>query len=156
GTFSVNYTTHPGTALADRDFANTSGTLFFGANQTTATLTVDVLGDTLDEDDETFTVELTGPTNGVTLGTHATATGTILDDDGPPSVSIADVTTPKESGTASFPVTLSAPSGVAVTVSARTTGAGTATGLGTAADYRPTVTNITFNPGETAKTFDVP
>ena len=101
------------------------------------------MGDTLDEGDETFTAALSAPTN-ATLA-HASATGTILDDDGPPSVSIADVTTPKESGTASFPVTLSAPSGVAVTVSARTTGAGTATGIGTAADYRPTVTNITFN-----------
>src|SRR5207248_1466577 len=50
----------------------------------------------------------------------------------------------------------SVPSGLPVTVSARTTGAGTASGIGTAADYRPTVTNITFNPGETAKAFDVP
>ena len=264
--FSVNYTTHPGTATADRDFANTSGTLFFGTNQTTATLNVGILGDTLSEDDETFTVQLTG--SGVTAGsgdvgtgtildddplpaitvsgatvqegntgtapatfvltlsapsgrtvtvqaatadgsakapgdytTTATtvsfapgdlsqplpvpivgdtldegdetftvvltapvnanvatpsATGTIVDDDGPPSVSIADVTTPKESGTASFPVTLSAASGLPVTVSARTTGVGTATGVGPQADYQATVTNLTFNPGETAKTFDVP
>src|SRR5207248_2263337 len=50
----------------------------------------------------------------------------------------------------------SVPSGLPVTVSARTTGAGTASGIGTAADYRPTVTTITFNPGETAKAFDVP
>src|SRR5690348_12955272 len=38
--FSVSYSTQPGTALADQDFANTTGTLFFKANQTTATLTV--------------------------------------------------------------------------------------------------------------------
>src|SRR5437764_658506 len=123
GTFSVSYTTHPGTALADRDFANTSGTLFFGANQTTATLTVDVLGDTLDEDDETFTVELTGPTSGVTLGTPATGTGTIVDDDAPPAVDISAAAAQEGdtgTATATFVLTLSAPSGRAVTVQAAT------------------------------------
>jgi len=154
GAFAVNYTTHDtGSATDGKDFVGTTGTLFFGANQNTATLNVDLLGDVLNEDNETFTVELTGPTNGVTLGAAPIGTGTILDDDGPPSVSIADVTTAKESGTASFPVTLSAPSGLPITVSARTTGVGTATA---GADYQATVTNLSFNPGETAKTFVVP
>ena len=38
-------------------------------------------GDTSDEDDETFTVDLNNPTNGAAIN-NASATGTIFDDDG--------------------------------------------------------------------------
>src|SRR5882724_11422043 len=90
GAFAVDYATHTtGSATDGQDFAGTTGTLFLGTNQNTATLEVDVLGDFLDEADETFTVELANPTNSVSLGGAATGTGTIVDDDAPPAVSIA-------------------------------------------------------------------
>ncbi|WP_114951450.1 Calx-beta domain-containing protein [Sphingosinicella terrae] len=83
---SVNWTIGlPGApAGADAsDFAapTLSGTLVFGADEISRTITLQVNGDTSDEGDETFTVTLSGPTNGAALG-DGEATGTIVDDDG--------------------------------------------------------------------------
>ena len=76
---TVDYATSGGTATSDEDFTHDSGTLTFAANQTTKTVSIATTEDQVDEDDETFTLTLSSPTN-ATLGT-ATATGTILDDD---------------------------------------------------------------------------
>ncbi|HEV8622873.1 MAG TPA: Calx-beta domain-containing protein [Acidimicrobiia bacterium] len=148
---SVQAATMDGSANAPADYTPTQKTVTFAAGDLSQSVPVPVAGDTVDENDETFTLTLSSPTN-ATLA-DSSATGTIVDDDGPPSASIADVTTANESGTASFPVTLSAPSGQPVTVSARTTGVGTAS---VGADYQAKVTNLTFGPGETTKPFDVP
>jgi hypothetical protein len=90
-----------------------------------------------------------------TLGTPSTAVLTIIDDDGPPSLSINDVTvTEGDAGTtnAVFTVTLSPASGQSVTVNAATAD-GTATAP---TDYTAVNTPLTFAPGETSKTFTVP
>ena len=50
------------------------------AGETSGTMVVAVLGDAVVEPDETFTVTLSNPV-GATLGTPATATGTITNDD---------------------------------------------------------------------------
>jgi hypothetical protein len=80
------------------------------AGSTTATFAVVVKGDTLHEVDETFGVHLTAPVD-ATIG-NADATGTIIDDDPVPAVSIGDASVPGgAAGTttnALFPVTLSA------------------------------------------------
>jgi Ca2+-binding RTX toxin-like protein/V8-like Glu-specific endopeptidase len=76
-TITVNYATANGTALADSDYTNTLGTLTFSPGQTTQTISIPILNDSLDEGNETFTLTLSSPTNG-TLGT-ATATTTITD-----------------------------------------------------------------------------
>ena len=56
-----------------------SGRLVFGAGETRRTIAVDVLGDRLQEQDETFAVDLLNPL-GATIG-HGSATGTIRNDD---------------------------------------------------------------------------
>ena len=75
-----------------------------------------VKGDTIDEPNETFNVTLSSPVNaGITDGTGV---GTITDDDGPPSISLSDVTvTEGNAGTvnATFVASLSAESGRTVT-----------------------------------------
>ena len=53
-------------------------------------MSVDVNGDTLDEADETFTVDLSNPAN-ATID-DGEGVGTITDDDPPPAVSIDDAT----------------------------------------------------------------
>ena len=125
---TVSYATGDGTATAGSDYTATSGTLTIPAGQTTGTITVAVVGDTVMESDETFTVTLSTPVN-ATLGT-ATGTGTITNDDVVvPTVSIGPATVVEgHSGTtnAEFPVTLSAATTVLVTVS-YATGDGTAT-----------------------------
>jgi hypothetical protein len=88
---------------------------------------VAVLGDTIAEPTETFTVILSGPTSASI--TDGQGTGTITDDDAVPTISISDVTvTEGNAGTtnAVFTVSLSISSGQPVTVGFATTD-GTAT-----------------------------
>lgn len=56
-----------------------SGTVAFAAGETTQTITINVVGDTLVEPDENFAVTLVNPT-GATLGTNSVV-GTIINDD---------------------------------------------------------------------------
>ena len=78
-----------GTAMADEsDFATglvRTGTVTFAAGATTAEIRLPVLGDTVFEANETFSVTLTDPQGGATL-TRAVATGTITNDDAAPPV----------------------------------------------------------------------
>jgi hypothetical protein len=113
---SVDYATTPGTALSGFDFLSASGTLTIPSGETSATITVDVVGDTASESNETFTVDLSNPVLATLSG--AQGTGRIMNDD-IPTVSIGDVTvTEGDSGTkaAIFPVTLSSPMNVSVGV----------------------------------------
>ena len=57
-----------------------TGKVSFASGQTSATITLPVLGDRLPENNETFTVTLSSPTGGAQLG-RTVATGTILNDD---------------------------------------------------------------------------
>ena len=102
---------------AAADLASTTGTLTIGGGDTAGTFTVTAAGDTTDEHDETFTVTLSEVSSNAQLATDPTATGTITDDDDPPSLSVADVSTSEASLLAAFVVTLSAESGKTVTVS---------------------------------------
>ncbi len=79
GTASVVYTTADGSATAGQDYVATSGTVTFNSGELTKTVTVKVLGDVIDEADETFLLKLSSP---VGLLLHETqVTGTIVDDD---------------------------------------------------------------------------
>jgi hypothetical protein len=85
---TVDYTTADGTATAGEDYVATSGTLVFPANSTDPqTITVQVVGDTQIEPDETFFVDLSNPTN-ATID-RARGSGNILNDDSPFLVSLA-------------------------------------------------------------------
>ena len=64
---------------AGEDYVATAGTLAFGVNETTKTITIPILQDGLQEGPETFTVTLSNPTGGATLGAQATITVTIVD-----------------------------------------------------------------------------
>lgn len=150
---TVRWTTRGGGARVDADFVGASGTLAFDPGTTTLPVSVVVLGETLDEPDETFVLELHGPV-GATLA-DATATGTILDDDAAPALSVSDAAvTEGDSGTgrADFLVSLGAPSGRTVTV-AYATADGTATAP---ADYVSVSGILTLEAGVTAATIRVP
>jgi hypothetical protein len=80
-------------------------------------VTVLVHGDTLDEGNETFSLNLSNPSN-VTIA-DGIGVGTITDDDAQPTLSVNNVTvTEGDSGAvnATFTVSLSAASGLNVTV----------------------------------------
>ena len=76
---TVQYATSGGTATSGTDFTAASNTLTFAANETDKTVSVATTDDSDDEQNETFTLTLSSPTN-ATLG-DATATGTINDND---------------------------------------------------------------------------
>jgi hypothetical protein len=76
---TVQYATANGTATAGTDYVATSGTLTFNPGTTTQTITVQIIGDTLKEANETFFVNLSSPTNGV-IGDNQ-GVGIIIDND---------------------------------------------------------------------------
>ncbi|GDY21177.1 hypothetical protein LBMAG56_25230 [Verrucomicrobiota bacterium] len=109
GAVGVSYATANGTATAGSDYTATSGTLAWAAGDAAnKTITVPILNDTTTESSETFTVLLSTPTGGATLGTPSTATVTITDDDIPQRVvRLTDITMPSGSQ-AAVPVVLTA------------------------------------------------
>ena len=111
-----------------------------------------IAGDTLDEPDETFVVNLSGATNATIA--DAQAIGTITDNDAA-AINIGNVNvTEGNSGTinASFPVTLTRASSLTVTVN-YATASGTA---GAPDDYTTRTGTVTFAPGETTQNVLVP
>jgi hypothetical protein len=152
-TVTVDYATFDGSAVAASDYVAASGTLTFTAGQTAKQIVVAVRGDTLNEINETYTVNLANPTNATISGTGI-ATGTITNDDAVPTLSINNVTLAEgNAGTTSFTftVTLSAASGLPVTVDFATAD-GSAIAPG---DYQSQTGTLTFNPGQTTKTITV-
>jgi CSLREA domain-containing protein len=83
GTVTMAYATANGSATTPADYQAAAGTVTFAPGDTSETITVKVVGDTLDEPNETFVVNLSDP-DGATLA-DAQGTGTILDDDGAPA-----------------------------------------------------------------------
>src|SRR5262249_5931947 len=96
-----------GTAVSPDDYtAIPTATLTFDPGQTSKPVVVTVAQDALDEDDETFAVNLSGATNATIA--DAQGVGTITDDDAAPSLSINDVAGPEGNlGTTSANFTVS-------------------------------------------------
>lgn len=127
---SVDWNTVDGGAKAGPDYVAGSGTLEIAAGATLGQISVTLVDDTVDEEDETLTVELTGTANaGATL--DGEGLGTIFDDDEPPPVSVADVVVDESAGVATVTIALAHSSGLPVTVEYATSD-GTAT---SPADY---------------------
>lgn len=88
GAVSATFTATGASATAGTDFGTAgstapyTGTVTFADGSTTGTAVVPILSDTTDELAETFTVVLSSPTGGATLGTTTSTTVTIADDDG--------------------------------------------------------------------------
>src|SRR6185437_1803254 len=161
---TVDFHTLDGTALENVDFERLGqrgyGTLTFFPGETSKIIGVAAVGDRLVEPDENFTLELFNPL-GATLDGGAPAlraNGVILDDDGTGSKLALFVSNPVllegDSGTsfAQFTVTLSRPSATAITLP-YTTVDGTATA---GEDYTATSGRLTFAPGQTTATVNVP
>ncbi|MBI2826467.1 MAG: hypothetical protein HYX69_17455 [Planctomycetia bacterium] len=153
-TVTVQFATIAGTATEGVDYLPQTGTVTFNPQQTTQTITIPIVGDALNEPDETFTVKLSNPTNAVVAFGADSGTGTILNDDPVPTISVGDTTAIEGVTNAVFTVNLSAPSGRTVTVN-YTTAAQTASAD---VDYTSQTGTITFLPGETSKlvSIDVP
>lgn len=152
-TVTVNFATAPVTAVTGTDFVGQSGVLTFTPGTTQQIITVAVNGDTLNEADETFAVNLSTAFNASIAG--GTGTGTIQNDDPLPTLSIGNVSAQEgDSGTTPFVfvVSLSTLSGQTVTV-AYATANGTATTANN--DYVATSGTLTFGAGVTTQNITV-
>ena len=149
---TVQFATADGTAAAGADYVAGSGTLSVPAGAMSGVVSVAVLGDLLDEDDETFSVNLSNPT-GATIS-DGQGIGTITDNDPLPFLFAGDCAVAEgNTGTTPCPfvVTLSPASGKTVTVSY-------ATANGTAqagSDYTSARGGLSFPPGTTQQTVAV-
>jgi len=85
---SLDWTTVDGSAVGGTDYQAASGTLEIAAGETTGTITVKVIGDTTDEPDRAFRVQLSDPVGATLL--EDVGEVTIRDDDaGRPTAVIA-------------------------------------------------------------------
>ncbi len=151
---TIDVATADGTATGGVDYTPLSTTVTFAIGATSQTVGVTVLGDTLDELDETFLVNLTNATGGAGIG-DAQGVGTITDNDPTPTVSILNVSQVEGNvgpSTFDFHVQLSAASGLAITVDADTAD-GTATVVGL--DYVAVSATVSFPAGSTLQLLPV-
>jgi hypothetical protein len=102
---AVDYATANGTANDGQDYSAATGTLIFDPGVTQKTFTVDIHGDTMYEDAETFTIGLKGSG----IATFTPATITINNDDSLPTVSVSPLSVSEGNGgtVAVLPVKLS-------------------------------------------------
>ena len=153
GGVSFDIATANGTATAGSDYvAQALAGQTIAAGSSSATFTVQVNGDTFNEPNETFLVNVSNVT-GATVA-DAQGLGTIINDDALPTLSINDTSvTEGNTGTvtATLTVTLSAASGQTVTVNYATANASAIA----PSDYISASGTLTFAPGTTTQTIQV-
>jgi subtilase family serine protease len=152
GAVEIDFQTGDGTAEGGNDYLPSSGTVHLDPGETSGVIEVEVLGDSIDEEDEDFLVTITAANGVVVLDEEGKAR--ILDDDGEPVLSISDgaaVEGDWDSTDLEFVVLLSPPSGKVVTVDY-------ATAAGTALpddDFLTASGTLTFAPGVSAQSVPV-
>nr|WP_277883323.1 Calx-beta domain-containing protein [Nostoc flagelliforme] len=156
GAVSVILTPTNGTATASSDFISNPITVNFANGETSKTVTIPVINDTINESNETINLTLTNVTGGATIGAQNTAVLTIIDNDPLPGTlafSNANYTV-NEDGTPITIVTVTRTGGSDGAVSAivnLTNGSAIAPN-----DYSNTPINVNFANGETSKTVTIP
>ncbi|MEB3213188.1 MAG: Calx-beta domain-containing protein [Leptolyngbyaceae bacterium] len=152
-TISVRYAVVPQTATPGADYTPVAGTVTFAPGTTSQTIFVPVISDAVEENAETFSVKLRKPTKGAIADSDGI--GTILDDDGEPTLSIVSNVTVVEGNapsTATFTVTLSPISSNTVTVDFSTANGTAVAGQ----DYGFVSGTLTFTPNTLTQTITVP
>lgn len=150
---SVRYEVAGGTASLGADLQPGSGVVRFSPGDVAEQVTVAVVGDTVDEANERFFVNLSAPGNAELA--DAQGEGTIRDDDGPPTLSIEDVSVDEgtgANGSATLTVRLSHASSRRITVRSSTAPGSAAAG----SDYTAVSGTRSFAPGETTRQLTVP
>jgi hypothetical protein len=150
---TVDYTIAEGEAKATEDYIGTAGKLTFAKGETSKDITINIVGDTKKELDETFSIVLQNPSSTAVLGT-ATAIGKITDDDQRPIVSIDGVSASENQGPFVFVVKLSNSNDQPITVKYATLD-GTTDAAIAGKDYTAASGTLTFNANETQKSITI-
>ena len=143
----------PANLQVSTDNGNTwsnASSVIIAAGTTSVIVRTPIINDALDENNETFSL-LATTTGGVTSNASATGTGTVIDNDPAPSLGIGDVTVNEGSGTVTFMVTLSAVSGLPVSVSYATSNGTAVAG----SDFVSTSGTLVIPAGQTTGTITV-
>jgi hypothetical protein len=161
GAISATLTTQNGTAIAGQDFAATTTTVTFAAGDVARKIvSIPILSDNVTEPDETFSVVLSGPTGGASIGAIASATITITANDQPPpppaggtpgSLQLGAATLDVNEAGSNAVITVSRVGGSVGTVTARITTANSSALAGQ--DYTAVNTIVTFANGDTTDKF---
>ncbi len=153
----VDFSATPITAFGGFDFSPISTTVVFQAGETTKTVLVPIMDDSITEFPETFRVTLSNPGFGTVLGAQSTSVVTILDNDLSNVVQISPVeySVAENAGPAKVTVVVDRanhPDEI-ITVNYQTqTNTATSADFGKAAPASPLV----FAGGETEKTITIP
>ena len=123
----------------------------FGSGEVERTFTISAVADNIDDDDERVELSFGELPSGVTRGSVATTTVAILDDDDPQVVVSfeQDAYTVSEGSSVTVTVKLSADPERSVTIPLTKADQGGASN----SDYSGVPANVTFNSGDTEKTF---
>jgi hypothetical protein len=152
-TVTVNYATADGTATSPTDYQSTSGTLTFAPGQTSQNVTVTVNGENRYDGNESFTLNLSNPTNAVLVNPGPMCT--IINNVPEPSLSVASTSVVKQKSeprSAVFTVSLSGPSDFTTTVNWYTSDGTALAGE----DYQGLSGQVTFAAGQTSAQISVP
>ncbi len=148
-THAVNYATTNGTAASGSDYTSASGSLSFTSAQTSKTVTVVTLGDSVYENNETVNLNLSAATGGATIS-DGLGVGTINNNDTAPAFSVNNVAV-TEGGTLSFTVTKTGSTALSHNINYATAN-GTATA---GSDYTAKSGTLAFTSGQTTKSVTV-
>jgi parallel beta-helix repeat protein len=152
---TVSISTRSDTATAGADFLSVNtAQLTFAPGETSKTTPIDVVGDTVAEDDERFFVDLS-PVSNVAVGPRNTVNVTIIDDEPKSAFSVSDATVVEGNGGSTNAVfTVSTPVPVL-----HTTVIGFFVTDGTAIagrDYQQLSFDVYFHPGELSHLIAIP
>ena len=150
-TVTIPITATPGGGAVAADFSGVPDNVAFDAGQTSKTFTFTAAHDSDDDDGETVALGFGTPPSGVTAGTPSTTTVNITDNDDPAvTVSFGAASyTVGEGSTVSVEVSLDLDPERTVTIPITATPGGSAV----AADFSGVPDNVTFDAGQTSKTF---
>lgn len=154
GDVTVDYASAAGTATPNLDYTNVVGTLTFAEGEFQQEIAVSIVNDGLGEDPETVNLSLSNPSAG-TIGVIPNATLMIVSDDsglGFAATSFA-VSEGLAGGQAVITVYRNGATNETTTVDYATVANGTARA---GRDYTSVAGTLTFEPGETVRTFGVP
>lgn len=156
GAVEVDYGTITGTATAPADFTATAGTLTFSAGQASRTITIPIVADAALEGPETFSVSLSNPQDGATLGSPAMVTVTIQDNDSIGSFAFSSATYDAPENTTTVTITVVRTIGTSTQASVNyATSAGPTNPAEAGEDYVATSGTLNFDEDDTTKTFTV-
>jgi hypothetical protein len=156
GAVSVDYATSDGSATAGSDYTADAATLSFADGETSQSFSVAILDDAVYEGDESFGLSLSNVAGGASLGTVATASVTITEDDPPPpegslQFSSSGFSVAESATSVTITVTRTGGSFGAVSVDYATSDGSATAG----SDYTAGTGTLTFDEGVTSQSFSV-